>query len=186
MNLMIASDIHGSAACCRKLLERFDIEGADRLLLLGDILYHGPRNRLPEGYDPQKTAAMLNERKERIFSVRGNCDAEVDQMVLEFPVMAEFCLLYEGRRLIYAAHGHQDIGPGSVPALGNSGTVLFGHTHIPEKRREQGVWYLNPGSVSIPKADSQKGYMTLTGGSFYWKTLDGACYDCLETGMDFR
>ena len=93
MKIMIASDIHGSAHYCRRMLDAFDREDADRLLLLGDILYHGPRNDLPEGYAPKEVIAMLNERKSQIFCVRGNCDTEVDQMVLEFPILADYCIL---------------------------------------------------------------------------------------------
>ena len=104
--LMIASDIHGSAYYCRKMLEAFDREQADRLLLLGDILYHGPRNDLPKEYAPKEVIKMLNERKNRIFCVRGNCDTEVDQMVLEFPILADYAIIPIDDRLIYATHGH--------------------------------------------------------------------------------
>ena len=106
MKLMIASDIHGSASFCQQMLDAFDREGADRLLLLGDILYHGPRNDLPDGYAPKQVLAMLNARRERLFCVRGNCDTEVDQMVLTFPILADYCILPLGSRLIYATHGH--------------------------------------------------------------------------------
>ena len=105
MKLMIASDLHGSAYYTHQLLDAWDREGAPRLCLLGDILYHGPRNDLPEGYAPKEVLAMLNERKDRIFCVRGNCDGEVDQMVLDFPIMADYAVLTEGERLIYATHG---------------------------------------------------------------------------------
>ena len=104
--LMIASDIHGSAYYCRKMLEAFDREQADRLLLLGDILYHGPRNDLPKEYAPKEVIKMLNERKTKIFCVRGNCDTEVDQMVLEFPILADYAVFPAADRLIYATHGH--------------------------------------------------------------------------------
>ena len=106
MKLMIASDIHGSAYYCKKMLEAFDRENAARLLLLGDILYHGPRNDLPRDYVPKEVIALLNERKQQILCVRGNCDTEVDQMVLEFPILADYCVLPVGDRLIYATHGH--------------------------------------------------------------------------------
>ena len=105
MKIMIASDIHGSAYYCRKLLEQYRVEKPDKLLLLGDILYHGPRNDLPKEYDPKAVIAMLNEMKEEILCVRGNCDTEVDQMVLEFPILAEYCILYEKGRMIFATHG---------------------------------------------------------------------------------
>ena len=109
MKLMIASDIHGSAFYCEKMIEAYKREGADRLLLLGDILYHGPRNDLPEGYAPKEVIAMLNPLKSELLCVRGNCDTEVDQMVLEFPILAESCLLYWDGRMVYASHGHHVI-----------------------------------------------------------------------------
>ena len=89
MKIMIASDLHGSEVYCRNVLEAMQREQADKLLLLGDLLYHGPRNPLPEGYNPQAVAAMLNAYKQQILCVRGNCDSEVDQMMLDFPIMAE-------------------------------------------------------------------------------------------------
>ena len=106
MKLLIASDIHGAAGYCRNLLAAWDREGADRLLLLGDLLYHGPRNDLPPDYAPKEVIALLNARKNQIFCVRGNCDTEVDQMVLEFPVLADYAVLTAGSRLLYATHGH--------------------------------------------------------------------------------
>ena len=106
MKLMIASDIHGAAGYCRALLDAFDRERADRLLLLGDILYHGPRNDLPDEYAPKQVLAMLNERRDKIFCVRGNCDTEVDQMVLTFPILADYSVFPAADRLVYATHGH--------------------------------------------------------------------------------
>ena len=103
---MFASDIHGSAYYCEKMLEAYEAEKADRLILLGDLLYHGPRNDLPRDYAPKKVIAMLNEYKDQLYVVRGNCDAEVDQMVLQFPIMADYCVILDGSRTIYASHGH--------------------------------------------------------------------------------
>ena len=172
---MIASDIHGAAGFCQSLLEAFDREGADRLLLLGDILYHGPRNDLPEGYNPRGVIALLNERRDLLLCVRGNCDTEVDQMVLDFPVMADYALLeIEGRR-IYATHGHV-FHPDHLPPLRPGDVLLFGHTHVPTRTERNGILCLNPGSVSIPKQNSPHGYMLLTGGEFEWKTLSGDTY----------
>lgn len=180
MKWLTASDIHGSALYCKALLEAFLREGADRLLLLGDLLYHGPRNDLPEGYAPKEVIAMLGGMRERIFCVRGNCEAEVDQMVLPFPVLSEYCLLESGGRLIFATHGHV-YNTDNPPALSPGDVLLHGHTHVPAKiQAPSGWWYLNPGSVSIPKEGSQRGYMTLEGGVFIWKYLDGAEYDRLE------
>lgn len=173
MKIMIASDIHGSARFSGELLRAFDGERADRLLLLGDILYHGPRNALPEQYDPARTAAMLNEYRERILCVRGNCDSEVDQMVLDFPVMADYCALPWGGRVIYATHGHVH-NTDSPPPLCRGDVLLHGHTHVPAwESFGDGNMYFNPGSVSIPKNGTERGYMLLTEREAVWKTLDG-------------
>ena len=178
MKWMIASDIHGSAACCEKLLAAFGREQADRLLLLGDLLYHGPRNDLPQGYAPKEVIAQLSGVKEKVFCVRGNCEAEVDQMVLPFPVLADYCLLEQKGRVIFATHGHH-YNLENPPLLQPGDVLLHGHTHIPAKDNSLGFWYLNPGSVSIPKANSPHSYMTLEDGQFLWKDLDGAVYDSL-------
>ena len=172
LKLLIASDIHGSSLYCGELLKAFRREEADRVLLLGDVLYHGPRNDLPAGYAPKEVISMLNGIKERILCVRGNCDTEVDQMVLQFPVMADYALVFaEGYRM-YATHGHV-FGPDHLPPLMDGDILLYGHTHIPAWNVRGGVLCLNPGSVSIPKQGSPRGYMTLSGGTFLWKTLDG-------------
>ena len=178
MKWMIASDIHGSAACCEKLLAAFGREQADRLLLLGDLLYHGPRNDLPQGYAPKEVIAQLSGVKEKVFCVRGNCEAEVDQMVLPFPVLADYCLLEQKGRVIFATHGHH-YNLENPPLLQPGDVLLHGHTHIPAKDNSLGFWYLNPGSVSIPKENSPHSYMTLEDGQFLWKDLDGAVYDSL-------
>ena len=143
MKWLIASDIHGSAYYCRKLLETYDLERADRMLLLGDIL-----------------------------CVRGNCDGEVDQMVLEFPIMADYCVLAQNKGIIYATHGHH-FNEQNLPPLHKGDILLHGHTHIPKCVEHEEYVYLNPGSVSIPKEDSWHGYMTLEEGMFRWKDLEG-------------
>ena len=175
MNIMIASDIHGSALYCRELLAAFKREGAERLLLLGDILNHGPRNGLPEDYDPMAVAEMLNAVKDRIICVRGNCDSEVDGMVLDFPITAEAVILYAGTAIVYAAHGHK-CGEFDPPPHGDGDILLAGHTHVPKCGVHDGYIYMNPGSVSMPKEDSPRSYMTLTDDGFSWKTLDGEIY----------
>jgi len=172
MKILIASDIHGSAYYCEKLLEAYRREGAERLLLLGDILYHGPRNDLPREYAPKKVAAMLNEMKESILCVRGNCEAEVDQMMLKFPVMADYCILFTGRRMVFATHGHT-YHKDAMPPLNAGDILLHGHTHVPACEKMEEYLYLNPGSVSIPKEDSWHGYMVMTDEEFIWKDLDG-------------
>ncbi len=176
MKIMIASDIHGSLCYCRKMLEAFDREGADRLLLLGDILYHGPRNDLPREYAPKEVISLLNERREKIFCVRGNCDTEVDQMVLAFPILADYAVFPAGDRLIYATHGHV-FNTETPPPLQKGDILLHGHTHVPAwEPFGQDNLYLNPGSVSIPKQESAHSYMILSGSSFSWKDLDGREY----------
>ena len=172
MKLMIASDIHGSAHFCARLMERLAAEAPERLLLLGDLLYHGPRNALPQGYDCPRTAAMLNGVREKILAVRGNCDCEVDQMVLDFPILADYALLDVGGLTLYATHGHlwSEEAP---PPMGPGTVLLCGHTHVPACAPHVGFLYLNPGSVSIPKAGSRPGYLTLEDGLFQWKDLDG-------------
>ena len=174
MKWMIASDLHGSAYYCRKMLEAFEREGADRLFLLGDLLYHGPRNDLPREYAPKEVIPLLNEKKEKLLCVRGNCDAEVDQMVLEFPVLADYAVLPVGRRLIYATHGHI-YHVKNLPPLAPGDVLLHGHTHVPAWTEfGQGNFYLNPGSVSIPKENSPHSYMTLEGNTMQWKELESS------------
>ena len=171
MKLLIASDIHGSAYFCRKLLEAYEKEGAEKLILLGDILYHGPRNDLPREYAPKEVIAMLNARREELISVRGNCDTEVDQMVLEFPILADYGFLYERGRMIFLTHGHI-FHEGHLPMLKKGDILLHGHTHVPVCREHEQYVYMNPGSVSIPKNGSAHGYMVYDNG-FFWKDLDG-------------
>ena len=174
MKWMIASDLRGSAYYCRKMLEAFEREGADRLFLLGDLLYHGPRNDLPREYAPKEVIPLLNGKKEKLLCVRGNCDAEVDQMVLEFPVLADYAVLPVGRRLIYATHGHI-YHVKNLPPLAPGDVLLHGHTHVPAWTEfGQGNLYLNPGSVSIPKEDSLHSYMTLEGNAMQWKELESS------------
>lgn len=174
MKWMIASDLHGSAYYCRKMLEAFEREGADRLFLLGDLLYHGPRNNLPREYAPKEVIPLLNGKKEKLLCVRGNCDAEVDQMVLEFPVLADYAVLPVGRRLIYATHGHI-YHVKNLPPLAPGDVLLHGHTHVPAWTEfGQGNLYLNPGSVSIPKENSPHSYMTLEENTMQWKELESS------------
>ena len=174
MKWIIASDLHGSAYYCRKMLEAFEREGADRLFLLGDLLYHGPRNDLPREYAPKEVIPLLNGKREKLLCVRGNCDAEVDQMVLEFPVLADYAVLPVGQRLIYATHGHI-YHVKNLPPLAPGDVLLHGHTHVPAWTEfGQGNLYLNPGSVSIPKENSPHSYMTLEENTMQWKELESS------------
>ena len=178
MKLMIASDIHGSATFCTQLLDAYKKEKAARLLLLGDILYHGPRNDLPEGYAPKKVIAMLNEISSDIFCVRGNCDGEVDQMVLKFPVLADYSIFCMGKRLVYATHGHH-YNSQTPPPLKKGDILLNGHTHVPKCEVFGDNLYINPGSVSIPKENSPRGYIIWddeAGSVITFKKLDGTIW----------
>ena len=175
MKILVASDLHGSASCCARLLEAFQNEGAERMLLLGDILYHGPRNELPEGYAPKEVIAMLNPLSDRILCVRGNCEAEVDEMVLRFPIAAEAALFWKNR-LVFASHGHV-FHADRLPPLQRGDLLLVGHTHVPAwQETPEGVLVCNPGSVSLPKENSPKSYLMLTEEELVWKTLDGTAY----------
>ena len=184
MKWMIASDIHGSALYCGQLLAAYCRERADRLLLLGDILYHGPRNDLPEEYAPKLVIEMLNPLQRDILCVRGNCDTEVDQMVLQFPILADYALLALGKRTVFITHGHT-YNSAHLPPLHPGDILLHGHTHVPACEKHASHIYLNPGSVSIPKEKSPRGYMTLEGFTFCWKTLQGETYHkfTAEDGM---
>ena len=175
MKLMIASDLHGSAYYAGKLLDAFRSEAPEKLLLLGDLLYHGPRNALPRDYDCMAAAALLNGVKDHILAVRGNCDSEVDQMILEFPMHADYALLnWEGLTL-YATHGH--LWNEDNPPLMTAGTVLLnGHFHLPAARSHDGWHYINPGSTSIPKDGSTGSYLILENRVFTWKDMDGTPY----------
>ena len=170
MKLFIASDIHGSAYWCEKMLAAFEKSGAEKMLLLGDILYHGPRNDLPEGYEPKKVIAMLNPLKDKILCVRGNCDTEVDQMVLEFPIMAEYAFIYADDLTIFATHGHK-FNCDNLPPMSKGTVLLHGHTHVPVIKDNGDFTYINPGSVSIPKEGSDHSYLILENGKFTFGKL---------------
>lgn len=170
MKLMFASDIHGSYPSCVQMIRKFDEEKAERLFLLGDILYHGPRNDLPAGYAPKEVIKLLNSRKESLFCVRGNCDTEVDQMVLEFPILADYALLYLNGRQVFITHGHK-YNTANPPLIGKGDILLHGHTHIQTVDTSNDFVYINPGSVSLPKENNEKSYMTYEDGVFRIKTL---------------
>lgn len=172
MKYMIASDIHGSKYYADLMREAFFSEKADRLILLGDLLYHGPRNDLPKDYEPKAVIEILNSLKDRIIAVRGNCDAEVDQMVLDFPIMADYIILNLDDETVFATHGHI-YNEQNLPPMGNCNILLCGHTHIPKFVRHGGYTYINPGSVSIPKEGSLRGYMIYEDKKFIRKDLDG-------------
>ena len=170
MKLLIASDIHGSAYWCRKLLEVYEAEKPHKLVLLGDILYHGPRNDLPREYAPKEVIAMLSPLAEKILCVRGNCEAEVDQMVLPFPCMAPYSQLLVEDKTFYLTHGHHE-NPRNLPRLNPGDVFLSGHTHVKEDIQVEGVRCLNPGSVSIPK-DGSHSCLVYENGEFSFRILE--------------
>lgn len=171
MKWLIASDIHGSLYYGKKLIEQIQKEAPDKIVFLGDILYHGPRNDLPNDYNPKELIKLLNEYKDKIISVRGNCDSEVDQMVLEFPIMADYMILTINDLTIFATHGHlYDVE--NIPFKGID-VVLSGHTHVQKCDKYDNYVHMNPGSVSIPKENSYHGYMVAVDKVFYWKDLEG-------------
>lgn len=165
MKLVIASDIHGSAYYCKKLLEVIEREDPDRVLLLGDLLYHGPRNDLPRDYAPKDVISMLNSVSDKIIAVRGNCDTEVDQMVLSFPILSDTAVIYDGETELFATHGHI-INPENPPKLKKGAILLNGHTHVSCDRNNGDFRYINPGSVSIPKENTDHGGLIYENGVF--------------------
>ncbi len=171
MKWIIASDIHGCLSSAKKLIAIYEKEHAERFLFLGDILYHGPRNSLPGEYNTFEVTRMLNQYAAQIYCVRGNCDAEVDQQVLEFPIAADYMQLPIEGRIFFATHGHH-IGPGNLPPLGSADYLLCGHTHIPACEKIGDIIYLNPGSISIPKGGSEKSFILLDGKKLQWRHLD--------------
>ena len=171
MKLLIASDIHGSAYWCGKLMELMETEQPDKLILLGDLLYHGPRNDLPRDYAPKQVIPMLSQHKDKIIAVRGNCEAEVDQMVLPFPCLADFSQLYADGTLLYLTHGHHH-NPENLPPLPLGSIFLSGHTHVKIDEIHNGIRCLNPGSVSIPK-DGSHSCLIYENGKFSVRILEG-------------
>lgn len=170
MKIMIASDIHGSAFYCNKLIEYYKNSGCQKLVLLGDVLYHGPRNDLPKQYAPKEVIAILNEIKEEILCVRGNCDTEVDQMVLSFPVLADYAVIFDGDNTLYLSHGHKTAE--LEAKLQNGDVLLCGHTHVPTVKESENFVYINPGSVSIPKENSPNSYIIYENGEFNWYDME--------------
>lgn len=174
---MIASDIHGSAYYCEKMIETYEKEGANRLIILGDILYHGPRNDLPKEYAPKRVISMLNNMKENLLCIRGNCDTEVDQMVLEFPVLADYGVLLVENKMFYLTHGHRYNETNVLP-MPKGSIMMNGHTHVPKFASYENYTFINPGSVSIPKENSPHSYVIIEGGECVFKDI--------ETNMEYE
>ncbi len=172
MKLFFMADVHGSEYFLGKALDAFEEEGADFMVLVGDLLYHGPRNPFPEGYNPAKVAEMLNNVGEKIIAVRGNCDSDVDQMVLSFPMLNDYSsILVDGRR-IFVTHGHI-YSPENLPPLHKGDIFVSAHTHIPVAREDEGIYVFNPGSISLPKGGSTHSYGLFDGEVLEVKALDG-------------
>jgi putative phosphoesterase len=163
MKLMFASDIHGSLPATEKVLERFARSGAQWLVLVGDLLNHGPRNALPEGYNPAVVAERLNGVADKVIAVRGNCDSEVDQMLLQFPITAPYAHILLPRQHLFVTHGHL-YNPQQMPPLAPHDVLIFGHTHLPVAEKREALYYFNPGSVSIPKGGFEASYGMLDDG----------------------
>lgn len=171
MKILIASDIHGSAIYCEKLLDIYFSEKYERMILLGDILYHGPRNDLPLGYEPKKVIKMLNDIKDDILAVRGNCDAYVDSMVLEFPLIDDYTIMPVKDKMMYITHGHI-YNNDNLPPIHKDDILLHGHTHVPMLTHINDHYYINPGSISIPKDNSEHTFISFENNSFELRNLD--------------
>lgn len=172
MKLMFASDLHGSLFFCEKLLDAYRNENAEKLILLGDLLYHGPRNNLSKNYDTIKVAEKLNAIKNNLLCVRGNCDAQVDQMVLNFPIMSDYSIIYLEKRLIFLTHGHI-YNRNNLPPINKNDIMIQGHTHVPIIENINGIILMNPGSVSLPKQNSPHSFMIYEDAEFKIKDFDG-------------
>ncbi len=186
MKILFASDLHGSASATEMVLERLEKEGAERFFLLGDLLYHGPRNELPDRYAPKEVIALLNQSPIAPLCVRGNCDAEVDQMVLDFPIMADYALLpLESGCCAFITHGH--LFNMECPPPHRKGDILIhGHTHVHCTVEMEDYTYLNPGSAALPKEDQPRSYMVYEDGVFTVRELEtGKALLTCEKGMNF-
>jgi len=171
MRILFLSDIHGVPSALDAALEAGNALGYDRIVLLGDLLYHGPRNGVPNFYDPVKVAKTLNALKDRIVAVRGNCDAEVDQMMFEFPMMGDYAVLEAGNETFFLTHGHL-WNEWRLPPVGIGTVLAHGHTHVPElKKLECGMTIFNPGSVSLPKGGSSRSFGYFDGESLRLCTI---------------
>ena len=172
MKLFFISDIHGSAYYLDRALKCYKEEKAKYIVLLGDALYHGPRNPLPKEYDPKKVSEMLNQYKEKIIAVRGNCDSEVDQMLIEYPMMSDYSIMVYKDRRLFLTHGHI-YNKENIPPLSSNDIMIHGHTHIPTAERQENIYILNPGSISLPKENYPNSYGILEESLFQVKDFEG-------------
>jgi hypothetical protein len=179
MKIFFISDIHGSLFFLERALERYKEEGASYIVLLGDALYHGPRNPLPKDYNPQAVASLLNDYKDKILAVRGNCDSEVDQMLIEYPMMSDYTIILLNNRRLFLTHGHI-YNETNMPSLSDNDVMIHGHTHLPVAKKHNGIYILNPGSVTLPKEDYPNSYATLEDDLFQIKDLQGTAIKQLK------
>ncbi len=180
MKLLIASDIHGDIESAKRLIQVFEKEGCDKLLLLGDVLYHGPRNNLPGRYAPKEVIELLNTYSDKILAVRGNCDTEVDQMVLTFPILADYAILSLDGLTVYATHGHK-FNTETPPPLAEGDLLLHGHTHVVRNVKfGKNNSYLNPGSITLPKENFPRTYMIYEARKFTVYDFDGKVFDTFK------
>lgn len=179
MKIFFIADIHGSLYYTRKALESFKKENADYIAILGDELYHGARNPLPEEYNPKEVALLLNEFADRIIAVRGNCDSEVDEMVLDFPMMAAYSIILYNNRRLFLTHGHI-YNEDNLPKLREGDVFIYGHTHVPRAEKKDNIFIINPGSITFPKENSSNSYGVLEENTFKIKDLNGTVIKEIE------
>ncbi|MCT4593809.1 MAG: phosphodiesterase [Anaeromicrobium sp.] len=172
MKLMFVSDIHGSIYYAKRAIEILEKEKAQALILLGDILYHGPRNPLPKEYNPKEVAELLNKYKDKIVAIRGNCDSEVDQMVLDFPISADYNYILHGDKRLFLTHGHI-YNENNMDRLSSGDVLIHGHTHIPVAKEVGDKYVINPGSITLPKENNPNSYGVLENNLFQIKDLRG-------------
>ncbi|AVP55473.1 phosphoesterase [Clostridium tetani] len=175
MKLFFISDIHGSSYYLEKVINIYEKEKADYLVILGDELYHGARNPLPKEYNPKKVAEILNKYKNKIIAVRGNCDSEVDQMVLNYPIMSDYSIILYNNRRLFLTHGHI-YNKNNLPTISNGDVFIYGHTHVPLAERINNIFIINPGSITFPKENTPHCYGILENNTFKIKTLDGEVF----------
>jgi putative phosphoesterase len=173
MKLFFIADIHGSYHHLQRGLDCFEQEQADQIIILGDALYHGPRNPLPQGYDPPHVAPLLNQYKDRIIAVRGNCDCEVDQMLIEYPMLGDYAVVFIDSRKLFLTHGHI-FSPSNPPALPPGSIFASGHTHLPVAEKRGDLYFFNPGSLTLPKGGFPNSYGIYADNVLTVKSLDGA------------
>ena len=179
MKLFFMSDIHGSLKYAKLGVDAFINENADYMVILGDVLYHGPRNPLPEEYNPKEVANLINKYKNKIIGVRGNCDADVDQMLLEYPCMMDYNVILADGKRVFITHGHI-YNEKNMLNMAEDDVLIYGHTHIPVAKKENYIYVINPGSISYPKENNPHSYGILEDNVFYIKDICGNVIKSIE------